>query len=85
METGETTAEADEKILQPSPGGPRHLVASRRTRRGQADEKPRVSREKPEGKRENARICARKQKILPYALIPFPFLVTLFSAAWASH
>jgi hypothetical protein len=32
MEMGETTAEADEKILQPSPGGPRHLVASRRTR-----------------------------------------------------
>lgn len=40
METGETRAEADEKILQPSPGGPRHLVASRRTRGVQADEKP---------------------------------------------
>ena len=32
MEMGETTAEADEKILQPFVGGPRHLVASRRTR-----------------------------------------------------
>jgi hypothetical protein len=41
---------------------------------------PALSREKAEGKRENLRIYAIKQKILPYALslMPYPFSLVSF-------